>query len=226
MAKKCIDTSVGLLLHGYELRILSEEDWERFEIHLMSCESCMSDLADFDRRAEFLRSDPEAVAETVRAAEPTGSLVNGRWRQWLWPDTPLVFRPAFLLFVILMLIYPVYRGVAPDSNSRLGAAQVINLVPSRSPNEAVLSISSGRDAVVSFIYPGAVLGKAYQVSIKAETGKVLLFDSNFSGFDRYETGTIIVPARLMKPGNYFLEINDPMEPSLSNRQTYTFMIVE
>jgi tetratricopeptide (TPR) repeat protein len=61
---KCIDSKYERLLYAYELGLLSEDELQEFEIHLLDCEHCFNKVAEFKEAATLIRHDP-LVNETI-----------------------------------------------------------------------------------------------------------------------------------------------------------------
>ncbi len=222
----CTDTEVGALLHAYEVGGLSEEDIERFEVHLLKCDHCFEAIQAFAPWAELIRVDGR-VRETVQEAggesQTTASRL-GVWGRYLWPPWPWPFRPAVIYLLVLMLLYPAFRGLHQSSTRPVENIQAIILIPSRSATEEGVVLRSGRDAAITFVFRGAEPGKRYQVRLSMEAGEVVFTDNGFDGFDKYETGQLLFPAERMRPGEYLLEIIDPAGKPPQNRQAYHFRI--
>ena len=225
---KCKDPDLGNLLHAYELNALSEEDAERFETHLLECEHCFNQLKDFEREASLLLSDDEAkqlIKEAATEEYPQSESFLRRLWQYLWPETPLVFKPALAYALILLMILPAYYGLRKSPEGRISpVCQVLRLSPDRSPAGDVFKISVGGDGVLSFVFRGAVAGESYQVAIESEDGRVLFRNDTFNSFDEYGTGRLFLPLGKMKPGSYRLVITDPRARPALNRQQYNFRI--
>jgi hypothetical protein len=223
--RECVDRSVGVMLHAYEVGGLAEEDIERFETHLLQCEGCFEAVRSFDTCAEVLRSD-HGIREIVREGGEEAIADSGipGWRQYLWPSYPWPFRPAVLYLLLLLLLYPAYRGLHQSPPRPVTPVQTITLIPSRSADAEGLFLQSGRDAAITFVFRGAVPGKPYQVRLVADDGHVLYGEDVFTAFDQYETGQLLFPAERMQPGGYLLEVTDPAGPPPQNRQAYRFEV--
>ena len=225
--RACIAPDVGILLHAYELGALSAEDVERFEIHLLACRACFETVQNFAPHAENLRQDVGA-RQAVSPAERTEVLPLTFRRQlwhWLWPNRTWTFRPALIYLVLLILIYPAYLGwTGAGARGGFRQLQTLMLHPSRSAAAEPLSLSSGRDAVIEFVYRVALVGQKYQLLLAAEDGAVLASYPAYDGFDKYERGSILFPANLMHRGKFTLEILDAGGKPPLNRQVYGFRI--
>jgi phage shock protein PspC (stress-responsive transcriptional regulator) len=223
---KCSDTEKGELKHAYELGALSVEDTEKFEIHLLECESCFESVREFERAATLMRTDTEIrqnVRMVVDGISQRKSLLPSLVR-YLWPQTPLVFKPAVAFFVMALLIYPAYLGMRGSGDSGMRQIQSISLLPTRASTGAVLKASSGQDGLISFVYPGAIKGHVYRLAIESEDGKVVMSEDSFAGFDEYETGYIVIPIDRFGKGTYRLVISDTESTNNYSEQVYVFEI--
>ena len=225
---KCKDLDLGNLLHAYELNALSEEDTERFETHLLECEHCFNELKNFEQESILLSSDNEIkklIKETTRKEYPESESFLRRFWRYIWPETPLFFKPALAYLLILLMILPAYRGLKKLTEDKIRRVdQIISLFPDRSTAEEVFKISVGGDGLISFVFRGAVAGESYRVVIESEDGREIFRDDAFINFDEYETGQVLLPLAKMKPGSYRLVITDPRAEPPLNRQEYIFRI--
>jgi hypothetical protein len=226
---KCKDSELGKLLFAYELNGLSEEATERFETHLLECEYCFNELKSFEREADLLSSDDDVKRLINDAARPDhtrqDSVMSKVWK-FLWPETPIVFRPALGYIVILLLIIPAYWGFQRPPDDNIMPIHSINLLPGRSADENQFSLSSGNNGLLSFVVRGSIPGKKYRVEILSDDGTVLFVDDNYNHFDNYETGRILLPLTGMHPGIYRLVIIDSSEEPPLNRHERSFIVVK
>lgn len=223
---KCTDSAIGELRHAYEIGALSVEDTEKFEIHLLSCESCYSEVAHFEKAATLMRTDMEVRRELRQAAlgrERKPSFVTSLV-QYLWPETPVLLRPAVAFFMMALLIYPAYLGMKGSSDSGMREIQAISMIPSRSAAGSIFWASPGQDGLISFVYPGAMVGKEYHLMIETADGKELMSIESFTGFDGYETGRIVIPLDRFDEGTYRLVISDPEGTDPQREQVYVFEV--
>ena len=127
---RCTDPDSGALLQAYELHALSDEDTERFRIHLLECEYCFKRFKSFQLESGLLRSD-QGVREQVRRAAagrpvPPESLFAHLGRA-LWPRTPLPLKPALLYLLLLIMIIPAYHGMVMLAKKGDVRTEVVNL---------------------------------------------------------------------------------------------------
>ncbi len=226
MSKKCSDSAIGALRHAYELGALSVEDIEKFEIHLLECEACYEEVVQFETAATLMRTDAEVrreVREAIDGTKRQTSLVRDLLR-YLWPETPLVLKPAVSFFVMALLIYPAYLGMRGDGDTGLREIQSVSLIPSRSGATASFQVSSDQDGLVTFVFPGAVVGKMYHLVVETSEGSEIMSIDNFSGFDEYETGRIVIPLGRLDEGTYRLVIADEHGVVPYREQVYVFEV--
>jgi len=223
---ECTNKEVGNLLHAYEIGILSEQEREQFEVHMLGCEHCHSLLTSFEERASLLTTS-ESVKAIVKEALPRETseepILSRLWRV-IWPKAPIMLRPAVAYAVILLLLIPAYHGLRKAPDDRMRSVQSVHLLPGRSMTGDALKVSLGDDGLLSFVLRGAVAGEDYAVTILREDDEEIFRDNSFTGFDQYETGRLLLPLAQMEPGAYRLVVSDPRaEPSL-RRWEYSFRI--
>lgn len=224
---ECIDPEIGNLLLGYEFNGLSEEETERFETHMIECRYCHDQFVEFASAIALLTSDADVrrtvetlAQETTLSSEP----IFRRFWRYVWPDRPLVLRPAVAYIFILLLIIPAYLGVMRRTTDDIRSPQVIHLLPERSAGDNVLRLAAGQDGLLTFVVRGAAPGKSYTVSIETDDGRVVFSDDAFNSFDRFGTGLLLLPSSRMESGIYRLIIVDPQGEPPVNRQVQSFRI--
>lgn len=225
---RCSNPKLGSLLHAYEVDTLPEEDLERFEIHLISCTYCFKQVHEFENVASVLRED-EDVRSLVRGAsrqpvrEP-GEFWMTLWR-YLWPEAPLVMKPALVYLLALALLVPAYHGFrggkGPDQT--IHPVQMLNFFPLRDAEEKVFTRTAGEDGMISFYCMGTVPGNPYQVIIKSEDNVIIFQDDHYDRFNEQSTGWLSLPLTTMSPGKYTLSISDT-DPQSRTVQEYSFLI--
>jgi hypothetical protein len=226
---KCKDPELGSLLLAYELGGLAEVENERFETHLIECEYCFDELQSFQSEASLLSNDEEVrqlVGQSAHEVSTKSRPLLKRLWQYLWPDRPVIFRPALAYFLVLLMIIPAYRGLMDSSENMIRTVQTVNLLPDRSIDEGVFIIGMGSDGLLSFVLRRALPGHVYTITIESSAGETIFRDENFSNFDEYETGRLILPLTQVDPGDYRLIIIDPSSAPPANKQEYIFRIKE
>jgi len=225
MKPQCTDQQTGKLLHAYELGALESSEAQRFEAHLLECEHCFEQIEAFEEQAFLLHSGRTVrreISRGVTSHESVPSPLFQRFWKNLWPDRPLIFKPAVLLLILMTLFYPAYVGLTSLTGDTVRPVQSISLMPSRSGSTGALSVSADRDGLISFIVPEAIPGQSYRLEIASSDGKILI--SEASRHDTYRIGRLLIPARAMKPGEYRLTISDPKGDTVIPSGIFNFVI--
>jgi hypothetical protein len=225
---ECTNPAEGALLHAYELHGLSEDDTKRFELHMMRCDYCLNEVRTFQETADCIVSDPD-VREIIQDSATKVSETRSRATQYLrylWPETPLVFRPALIYLVILLMIVPAYWGLRNLGSGRIRTIQTIELFPDRSTGKDVFQLHEGGEGLIGFLYRDAVPGEAYHVVIETDEGEMVFSDDSYDAFNEFGVGHLAVSLSEMKPGRYRLTITDPRAEPPLNSQEYRFKIEE
>jgi hypothetical protein len=223
---RCTNPEIGNWIHAYELRQLTEEENEKFEIHLMECDYCFHQVRKAENVINNLMGDKEIKAEVEKMV--TGETFYNRfWRplkEHLWPDTYIVLRPALAYFIILLLLVPAYLGIKDINRTRIKHVNTLTLTPDR--DVSAEKRTSDNDLLLSFIFPGAEPHKSYEVRIIAPDKKVIYENRDFREFDNNEKAFLLIAASQLKSGTYTLTIVDPGEQPPYNAQEYYFVIEE
>ncbi len=66
---KCIDRKTGALATRYQLGLLSGEEQERFELHLLKCSACVDEIEKMDPVFHALRRDPAGLLRELNAVD-------------------------------------------------------------------------------------------------------------------------------------------------------------
>jgi len=204
---KCIDPKIGNMLHAYELDTLNDEELDLFEAHLMQCDYCFENLVSFEKTSDVLKSDSRIMAvveeRLKRDQEPTAK--ESIWRQITFPDITRILRPAFLLVIIILLIYPAYLGLVGNRDD-ISYLYPIGLSSFRSASIDNHEITADQGIVLSFACPNYTAEKTYAVLISNEYDNVIFDDDRFTNFDRYGIGRVYLPHDLLQSGLYLVEI--------------------
>jgi len=219
MNRECIDPKIGSMLHAYELGSLSDSDLENFEIHLMECEFCFKEVSEFEAKSQILLKDNDVQREVSDATAKSGHL-----KDYLWPDCPLIFKPAIAIFLILLLIYPAYLGISQNGNENVRAVRSLSLFPTRSGDVEEISLNSKTDFVLSFAFPDAVERQAYSVDLRDDSGNIIYENESFTGFDRFKMGSILISSEILHSGTYRLIISDSDSTAARKPLVYDFVI--
>jgi len=124
----CTDKRFAQMLYAYELGMLSDEEQRELELHLLDCDDCFHNVAEFRRAAGLIRNDPE-VRETVdqvtqkipetSAGEVSEDAQFPARRKWLTIMTPVLAAAALILILLLtnweVVIRPTPEVVAVEN---------------------------------------------------------------------------------------------------------------
>lgn len=234
---KCVDEHIGALLHAYELKTLSDEETERFEIHLLHCEHCFDKVREFEKFSRVIlesKTLKTALGESFKGEEKLMSEQNGVWKR-LWPEGAWLLKPGLVYILVILLAVPAFYGIreitdkdtALSEKPKIGLTQEIDLKLVRSNNgPKVFSISSGREGVINFVSIGSSEDKACLVTITDDSGNELARFENYNEFDDQGTGRLVIPNNQMKPGDYWLVIRDISADPKSEPARYRFKIIQ
>jgi hypothetical protein len=225
---ECTNRDIGDLLHAYEIGILSEEEVERFEKHLLECEYCNDLLNSFEREARLLTASERVKAAADSAlSEETGTepLIRRIWKH-LWPNAPLMLRPAVAYLLVVVLAVPAYYGLRRSEKQMVSEfTQTVHLSPTRAATRT-LKKDTGDNALLTFQFEGYRPGEAYGVTIESEDGTVIYRNNRFSSFDERDRGSLNLEISTMQSGRYRLIIGYPPCDSASLIQQYLFSVEE
>lgn len=226
MKNECVDPEIGNLRHSYELDLLTEEEVDLFQEHLLTCDYCFSDLKQFEMQARLLRTD-ETICNEVAALvnSPANESFGTRVREWLWPKVPFILRPGVALFMLILLVYPAWLGTVNFFNAgEIASLHEISLLPTRSSNTESFIVPMGQDIVLEFVCYGSIVDVPYKIDIYDAENNLLQSINDFRGFDQYETGRLLLSGKLVQPGKYLLTVSDMSTDPPTVRQKYIYQI--
>ena len=224
MNKECNDLEIGKFLHAYELGVLSAEEAERFEIHLLKCEYCFNELKKNESAITTLLNDDEIKASASADTRVNKTPKKGI-KEILWPDLPLLLRPVVTLALVILLLYPAFLGIERLTEQKATPAQIISLVPSRSINGNVFEIGQKTDVILMFIYPKGERDRSYKLMIQDSSGKEIYHIDNFTCFDASKTGNLILSRDKFPDGSYKLIVEQGQNMDNGEMQEYNFRII-
>lgn len=229
MSDECNNKEIGGLLHSYEIGILSPEENERFEVHLLSCEHCYNQVAQFSDNAAALRSDPtiRKAAEKYSGREGTRESFARKLWSYLWPDSPIIFRPAVLYLLLILVMLPILRVVDFSDNKGVHGIQKVTLKPFRSvlPDDQLPSASASEDILINFVYRSESKADNYLIEIDDSKGETIFSYPEFNGFDRFGSANLVIPSGSIDPGIYYLKVIDKQDDISAIVQPYRFKIL-
>lgn len=217
MKTKCNNTIEGAKLHAYELDLLSKDETEQFEMHLMNCESCLSNLNSFTAEAKLLNKSAmikEQISGIIQSLN-TQNISSA-------PQRLSGFSNFKLILGLVIIISLGAFGISQLINNRTHQTQKIKLAPSRSLNEAI--VNDGSDFEFLFVYENSSVDKCYVVKIVNAEQQLIYENSRFCDFDQHNLGRLTLEAEKFPVGHYKLTITDPENSSLTATQEYRFTI--
>ena len=227
MSEPCSETRMKALLHAYELGMISDEEKDAFEAHLLDCEDCFQQVKEFMPRATLLAVSPsiKKQLEASFAGEKREGSIWRKLQQVLWPEgLPVVLKPAALVCVMLLMLYPAYLGIVGSPGNQVVTVQEIGLVPTRSIQ--TFTVEPDQDVVLSFVCPGIIAGQTCTVTLYNNSGDVIHQEDDFSGIDSFSVGRLMIPHRLIAPGKYRLSLQaiPPVVSTVPDKFGYVFEV--
>ncbi len=167
---ECRDKRFSDMIHSYEMGLLSENDSQEFELHLMDCEACFHEVEQFQKIAHTMRSNTEvknSIHELV-AAQKRDNKNNVKTASLLNPKSwPVLFKTSIVAISVLLVLVLIdwqieikpshevkasenrlavirFDNLTPDSNSNLGEIISNLLITDLSESRYVKVISSDR----------------------------------------------------------------------------------
>jgi hypothetical protein len=217
---ECTNPKIGVLIHAYELNALPAEEEDRFSIHVMECQHCFEQLETFRDGATCLREDAEAkaLAAVAKSSEEPAPSKN-RLLGYLWPKTPLLFRPAIAYLLALCFMIPTYLWlqaprIVPAGVEQIESSQRIHLRSTRGAGDLqTLKRSPGELGIVDFELPQSLKGKICHWAIKADSDGRLIGEDDYSDSDSSGFCRLSVPLRTLPNGTYRLELTEGVSAS-------------
>jgi hypothetical protein len=225
MNRQCIDPETGALLHAWEIGALSEEDSKRFETHLLGCRDCFRKAQEFSPRAAILRHDDSVrnlVHETNDGSESALTVMD-KLKHCLWPDLPLLIRPALTLLVIALLIYPSWLGLRSVRSPEVKPIECVDLVNSRGIE--VQEVQLDQDLALKFVHNMGHAGMPYEVKIVDDKGRVAVQYRAPSCLNEYGTGMLLLERGSLQPGVHTLVVTVPGSDPVTGYVEYKFRVL-
>jgi hypothetical protein len=222
----CINPSLGKLLHAYELKSLTPEETDRFELHLLECDHCFNEVSSMvDEIGTMLYDEPTKQAITDLAGQPLPSAEPVSFWRHFWPfRTPLLLRPGFIYALLVIALIPAYIGVSSLITSKAHPIQSIGLYQTRSVEIPILDKSRGSDAVINFLLDNFSRNDILSVTIKGNDGRAVYANENFTGVDDQGIGRLYLEFDRFKAGSYTLEVINRKQQSPADRSVFEFTI--
>lgn len=222
----CTDKSFERNTHAYELGILSADEERKFEIHLIECNRCFSEVLRFQNQASLLLNSTllrQGIADIVKGSGSAGAFW-AKLRGWLWPEIPRI-RMAICLSAIVLI----FSSTLPIYKVAFDRAQVIEFYDSVRGDEREGTRTIYRDkggvAVLNFPFPMTQSDDAYLVRVISYRTKEEIYSGKHrSTSPEVGRGTISIPVKDIVSGYYELAITYPPESQLSTPVSYKFLV--
>ena len=220
----CNDKDKGQLLHAYELNLLSQEEKDEFEIHLLNCDYCFNEIKEFSPRGKLMVSSPEikkALMEDEASKETHGQKI----KRYLWPDNlPVLLKPALLLTILIIAVISLSYNNIYERTGMIRSAKVLYLTPERASDSPEIYITENDELILNFIYLDFNPKNTYQLVLTDDQGNIIYSNTNFNDFDNYNSGRLIIPENLLNAETYRLNITTNQPDVQNSEQSYIFTI--
>jgi hypothetical protein len=214
---RCTDPGLGAMLHAWELGMLSEDDRQRFEVHLLQCQACADEASQFTQAGKLLRQDPDLRPLSGELSRSSVRIGAGS------KETRYRLVRSFLIAAVLLIVaIPVYKWtIAPRERSP--HVQQLKLVPLRSQGSNVVRHNLGGTVEVHFFIEGAAPDQPYRVSVKSQMGKSAYKNDGFDDFSVSGAGLLVLDVVDLDTGLYTLTVTPSLD-SLNVIQEYNFRV--
>jgi len=213
----CTDPIYHDMLHAWELGMLSDDDRQGFEMHLLQCDTCAGEAGQLLQASRLLRNDPDFRPSS---GDISVYAVSDRSGQSIFASK--IVRSLLVAAALLILAVSVSKLIVfPDRTTE--TMQRIRLVPVRGSDEAVIDRHLGGRVEISFYAEGVRSEDTYRVIISSSDGTTVYADNHFRHFGDLGGGTISLPSSKLPEGIATLIIS-PATDSLVILQQYFFRV--
>lgn len=200
----CSDQIVGRMLHAYELGMLEEDEEQRFEIHLITCSFCQSQLARSSDLVKAMKGEQINTSETGLASD---EVADGA-RSWLARNYVSV--TAVLAVLCLVLTYPAFHWLAASGD---GSGHVVpidrrlTLLQNRSDSDNSSFNRTERIIIVAG-WAGVMVGQDYDLTITRVESGDLVFHGHTTRFNESGLVELLIEPSTFPAGNYVVRIRN------------------
>lgn len=210
MKEYCNNPEAGKLLHAYELSLLSDDEKDLFEAHILECGFCYRELHSFNPRGALLSGSETVKDELERELANASS--KKKAKSLFGPNDRSIFQPALLLFLIAILIWPSYVGIKsmlyPPPENGIAPMQKLFLSSLRADGKSIFKGDRNLDGLLVINCPAIEQEIGYRMEIFDSNNKSIFIDPQFRVFDKYKNAEVRFPHRLMIPGRYSVVVTD------------------
>ena len=225
---RCNDSHAGQLLHAYELGLLDDTERQQFEIHLLGCEHCLSQIEKLHEHMTTMRTD--SVVREAISAQCGGPVAGGNWLsrgwRWTWSSATVRIRPVVVGAMAILLFLGGYVLPGYLAKRTVESVQTITLASNRSANNETFVRSLGQDGLLSVIIEDAMPGRRFDLLVLDDRGRVLSRPSPVEATDSFLVCRLLFPSRLMSLGSYSVLVMSPTDGAGVDTLHYGFRVVD
>jgi|GEM_PF-6600982 len=203
----CTESSIGVKLHAYELNLLRGAELEEFEQHLLQCSACVEELKISAKVSTVLRVDAAVQSIAAEFAIENKSAAVSR----LWDTNVFVLlRPALLLIVIAILIYPAYLGMQSqpeDTPSLMPVEAHLSLVQTRDGGPKS-TLSAGKRTALTVMFPNTNRKDVYRLEVMRIGDSIAVYSNAKTSLDESLTASVVVEPNSLKMGDYIVRLRN------------------
>ncbi len=225
MSENCTNDKLGRLLHAYEIEVLDEFLTEAVEIHLLECEHCLARIQKFSSIANLMVNDSKTIEE-IDLLDQQDKGMNLRevwWRKLYSPNLPVFIRPVFLLAACVILVSILLVNQVAFKTLEMGPVQEINLLQFRTNDSNIITSNNEKHITIAFTYPDYNAKMTCSVTLENENHDTVYVSADFTSFDIYKTGRLLLPISDDTYGSYRLIINNNTDTSRAAEYTFSIM---
>ena len=226
MNNSCTNKKLGGLLHAYEIGVLSDDLADAVEIHILECDYCLARLQEFKGVEDMLSRDEIIVKEIERLDRDIQKQGQAALKKIdpLPLNRPVIFRPAFLFMVCILLAAALAVALIVRQGVEPGPLQEINLINYRAGGTRIVIHENSGHISVSFGCPANMQNGPCSVTLERNSRDTVYYDANFKYFDSYHTGRLLIPNDPSLSGRYHLILRTRGESGESLVSEYAFTI--
>lgn len=211
--KKCSNTGVGDLLHGYELNILNAAEADAFELHMLECEYCRNELVSFEGAAEYIRSSDGSrriVEDVIRSNDSPRSFVQSVVNQ-IWPrNVILPLRPAFLMVLLMLIVgtkYVTRTSEMPIPQRIYPIDRLTSLASMRTGEQGKIFKAAERN-VLTVIFNDISIESKYLLKIISKSDGKEHYSNENTRFNESGATLLLLEPNSLPPGEYLIKLQD------------------
>ncbi|MEW6051129.1 MAG: zf-HC2 domain-containing protein [Candidatus Zixiibacteriota bacterium] len=206
---KCSNPELAVKLHAWELNLLSEDERQAVEEHILVCEACFEQARQFSEPIGLLRRDDQVrrliadASQDLALESESHAVGKSFWTRIV--ALPTLARYLAAAAVLVLVAVTVFR-IAWFDGSDSGPVQVITLTTTRAVGSSVIEREAGGMAQIRFYVPTEGLIFPLRVEIFTLDGESVVSERVPDPVDSMGYGRISLPVRSLAPGVYRLRL--------------------